>query len=144
MQLDGKTYKVNFDGWKIIDQKIGVSRATLTGRVDRTEARAFARTFELVCQVKATSTDPTEGTLATLRASYLKTDVSTNRLLFVDPEGVIYDPATGVDTPTHFYDCGVYFEQMDSPKNLSPMITGPEATLYVPILLRVAKVSFNA
>jgi hypothetical protein len=153
MQLGTHTYAVNWDGWSYMNEKIGTSRITLNGYVDRAESGNFSRIYELVCQIKASNSEgdgtlesPTVGSLATLRAEYLKVDAAagTNKIYFVDPEGVVYDPATGVDEANHYHDCGVYFEAMGSPQNLSPVITGAEATFYVPIMLRVARADFNA
>ena len=138
-----RTYGVLTDGWRVSNQKVGTSRLTISGKVDRTEARAIVRLYELTVQVRATCADASVGTRASLAALYDRVDVGSNALYFEDPDGVVFDPREGTDVPgSHYYDCGVFFEAMESPENYSPLISGStdNVRFAIPIVLRVAKV----
>jgi hypothetical protein len=117
IKLDGQNYKVHREGYRPKRVRLGQTRITLGGKTDRTECAAKPREWNYTLKLTASE-------LATLVASYEKRTPLTNRLEFIDEDGV----------STHL----VYFEDMGEEVPITPHVTGANA--YFTVDVRLTKV----
>ena len=102
MILDGNTYNILGKNYNPEYRAMRSEHRGITGSVLRIETGVFPRMWSLNLIVTTSEYD-------LLVASFIKSTPPTNLLSYTDETGITFDPAAGVNTPTHIYNTGVYF-----------------------------------
>ncbi len=126
--LDGSTYYTSGKSYDHSQSKVGTTRRTATGDLDRLETGVIGNHYKIVL-------DCGPSDIATLRASFLKCLTTNNKLNFIDEEGFNWNPADGPNDATHAYNTGVYFSSMGRPQ---PVTSGVGWSQYNALLVEIA------
>ena len=135
--LDGSVYDILQTNYGHHQEKHASTAVGITGLPLRVEGGSFANTYNLtlVC---------TTSEITTLRTSFAKVATTgtppTNRLNYVDEEGVTWNPASsgGGNTGT-----GGYFVTMGEPKPLTPLGWSSKNRFSVQVVLQVYSANLN-